>query len=73
MSNYDLFALSIQFTFVIVIMSGVGVEEESIVNHSSVCTLKTQTTQKVKLDFCGGREKVGKSNNFKNELTMFTP
>jgi hypothetical protein len=22
---------------------------------------------------CGGREKVGKSNNFKNELTMFTP
>jgi hypothetical protein len=23
--------------------------------------------------FCGGREKVGKSNNFKNELTMFTP
>jgi hypothetical protein len=23
--------------------------------------------------FCGGREKVGKSNNFKNELTLFTP
>jgi hypothetical protein len=22
---------------------------------------------------CGGRKKVGKSNNFKNELTMFTP
>jgi hypothetical protein len=25
------------------------------------------------LCMCGGREKVGKSNNFKNELTMFTP
>jgi hypothetical protein len=24
-------------------------------------------------NFCGGREKVGKSNDFKNELTMFTP
>jgi hypothetical protein len=24
-------------------------------------------------NICGGREKVGKSNNFKNELTMFTP
>jgi hypothetical protein len=24
------------------------------------------------LYICGGREKVGKSNNFKNELTMFT-
>jgi hypothetical protein len=23
--------------------------------------------------FCGSCEKVGKSNNFKNELTMFTP
>jgi hypothetical protein len=25
------------------------------------------------IHICGGREKVGKSNNFKNELTMFTP
>jgi hypothetical protein len=25
------------------------------------------------LYICGGPEKVGKSNNFKNELTMFTP
>jgi hypothetical protein len=24
-------------------------------------------------NICGGREKVGKSNNLKNELTMFTP
>jgi hypothetical protein len=46
MSNYDLFALSIQFTFVIVIMSGVGVEE-SIVNAPLV-SLHTKNTNNPK-------------------------
>jgi hypothetical protein len=27
----------------------------------------------LRFKICGGREKVGKSNNLKNELTMFTP
>jgi hypothetical protein len=27
----------------------------------------------IQKDICGGREKVGKSNYFKNELAMFTP
>jgi hypothetical protein len=34
---------------------------------------KVYTPLNLRDNICGGREKVGKSNNFKNELTMFTP
>jgi hypothetical protein len=47
-----------------------------IVFFTALVKLKQRSVQvevKNAYNFCGGREKLGKSNNFKNELTMFTP
>jgi hypothetical protein len=39
----------------------------------SPLTISYQSRAATRFYICGGREKVGKSNNFKNELTRFTP